>query len=452
MLHWATILGWFGLWWPLLFVGSGLVLMMEWALDLWMADGGKTPLPQRTLGGGAVLALILLIPAGMAASAVRNGSGSFPLPWDSATIDGWGVNQLFWPHTDTVRDLSEAIRPGGLLEIRNHRGSITVTGASQDGRVHVSVRQRLPAWRNFEPDRRREGDRPPVLETTGEGLLLAVNGSERDETDLTVEVPHGTALEVGAETGQLAISELRAPITIHDHVGDIVLTAVIGHMVVNALDKNATISGHSLSGDLTVNGRTGDLAFSDVSGPLALHGDFYGATHLERISGPVRFESSYTTLQCAALPGEITVEGRAELHGYDLIGPVTLVTTDRNVALEDVRGSATVTNREGKVDMSLTAPLQAVNVATANGAIHLGIPPHSAFRVSASTTNGLLENEFGLRADQRGDRTTLSGKVREAGPLLRLQTTNGEISLQKNARGASAAPAARDREPGDEDE
>ena len=54
LLPWDTAFAWFGRWWPLVLVGSGLALFAEWSLDSWMADGNKAPLPRRTLGGGAI--------------------------------------------------------------------------------------------------------------------------------------------------------------------------------------------------------------------------------------------------------------------------------------------------------------------------------------------------------------------------------------------------------------
>ena len=451
-IQWGAVVGWFARWWPLILVGSGLVLLTEWALDLWMADGRATPLPRRTLGSGAFLLLLLVTALGIGSSSINNSQGWLPRTWNPTAVDSWGLNHLFAHHSETVLELNEPIQAGGLLEIRNQRGNITITGESQDGRVHVSAHQRLWAWQDRDLHRLQERARP-TLESNGDGLVLRVNGMGRDEADLTIDVPHETPLRITSETGQIAVSEVRAPLTIQDHSGDVVLTAVTGHMTVNERDDNATVSGHSLSGDLTIEGRTGDLAFSDVSGPLTLHGDFFGTTHLERVKGPVRFQSSYTTFTCAGIPGELRVEGRTELQGTSVVGPVTLFTTGRNVTLEDVRGGATITNRNAKVDLALVTPLGPVTVTTTNGPIHLEVPGTSAFRVDASTTNGqAAADEFGLHPGQSESGATLQGEVRTGGPLLKLQTTDGDVDIRKSHSEISPPRPTRRKSPDEDDE
>ena len=431
-LHPDTVWLWSAHWWPLVLVGAGLVLLAEWGLDSWHAGRRSVPLPRRSLGTGSVLLLILFAVVGFSAMRVHDGSAWMRRNWDGDVSSAWGLDQLFAQHSVTEDSLSAPLASGALLTIQNYRGAITVSGTSQDGQVHVSTHQQLVAWQNEDLRARKQQDQPR-LESNGSGLLLRIEGEGRDQTDLTLEIPHQAALEIAAERGELSVSELRGPLTVNAHKGNIVLTGLTGNVQLKTDDDNATITGHSLSGNLNLEGRSGDVALSDVTGSVTLHGDFFGTTHLERIQGPVHFQSSFTELACAGIAGELDVEGRSELQGHNLEGPFTLTTTDRSLTLTGVHRGALVNNRNGSVKLSLADPLGSTRVTTSHGFIDLTIPDRAAFAISAETTGGQTMNDFGLASQQRENRSLMTDKIRSGGPNISLQTSNGNISVHKSS-------------------
>lgn len=432
----GTALHWMAHWWPLLLVGAGVLLLLEWLMDSRTAAQRNTPLPRRTLGGAGTLLLVLIAAGGLAESAANHSSD-----WARRTFNGdlpqaWGLDQLFSEHSETAEDLDAPFTRGGTLRIENYRGSITLTGTSQDGKVHVSAHQRIWAWQNTELQSRQKRDKP-TLEHDGAELVLRVPGEGRDETDLTIEVPHEAAVQIGGERGEVSVSELRGPVTISDHHGNVNLTALTGDIHITNRDDNADITGHSLSGNILVEGRSGDLSFSDITGPVTLHGDFFGTTHLERVQGAVHFQSSYTDLTAAGIKGELNVEGRSDLNASDLEGPITLSTSDRNLNLSGVRGSVEIRNRNGSVTLSAIDPLGAVDVRNAHGSIEVQLPPKSGFQVNAETADGDIENEFGLTTQKQGDRVSLVERVLDGGPTMHLQTTEGDVKIRKAGSGTS---------------
>ncbi len=434
-----AVLAWMSHWWPTLLVGSGLILLAEWAADTWVGQHRQANLPRRTLGAGAVFLLVLVTIAGLLANSLTRGSAWVQKNWGADWAETWGLDQIFAQESETDQDLSAPLVAGALLTIHNYRGNIHVVGASPDGQVHVSVHQRVVAWHGDELGGRQRR-KAPSLQRDGAGLRLTVEGRGRDQADLTIQVPHASGLLIAPEKGDLSIAELRGPITVEEHTGNITLTGLAGPVHLSSDDDDATINGHSLSGDLTVEGRSGDLTFTDLTGPLTLHGDFFGISHLEHIHGPVHFRSSFTDFACAGVPGELTVDGRSALDADNLDGPVLLTTTDRNVTFAGVRDGATITDRNGSVDLGLIGTMAAARVNTTDGSIQLHLPPKAAFSLTADTTSGKIDNDLGLTSIQEGDRTSLTGQISHGGPELRLQATDGDITID---HASSAGPKKR---------
>jgi len=61
---------WYSRWWPLVLVGIGIVVLIEWIVDQRLYSGDAPY--RRTLGGGVVLLLILLVGTGLVSNAARN--------------------------------------------------------------------------------------------------------------------------------------------------------------------------------------------------------------------------------------------------------------------------------------------------------------------------------------------------------------------------------------------
>ncbi len=442
-LQWSFALAWLATWWPIVLVGAGLVLLGEWILDTRKAGQYGTGLPRRSLGASGVLVLLVLVLAGPAVSGVYRGSDWARDHW--RLPEAWGLEEMLAQHSETVVDLDAPLSRGGLLTVQNYRGNITVTGSSQDGRVHVSAHQRLWAWQERDLQSLQRRDRP-VLDAEGTGLHLKVEGDGRDQTDLVIEMPHDAGVQIDPEKGEVAVSELRGAVAIADHAGNVVLTALNGDVHLTVHDDDAGISGHSLSGNLTLEGRSGDISLSDVSGPVALRGDFFGTTHLEHVSGPVHFQSSFTEFTCAGIPGDLDIEGRSELRAHTIDGPVTLTTTDRDITLSGIRNGVAVTNQKGSVTLSfldLTAP---VTVATTDGTIEMQVPEKAPFHVTAETADGQIDNDLGLQTQKHEDRMTLTGQVRSGGPAVQLKTSEGDIKLRKGDLSAPEATAENSKD------
>ena len=440
-LGWPQVLAWLGRWWPAVLIIAGCIMVAEWALDRrQLSPEGAMIGPRRFLGGGAVTLLILLALVGAGMMAAENGSAWARHNLDqSVTHNGFGDwRQVFGVRSETTETLHTPLSADGSLTINDPHGDVEVTGSSTDGEVHVSVTRHIFAWQRSDADRRQAQEQ---VRFSGDHshLVLAAPSQDQDDADLTVEMPHGASLALRSDHGDLSVEELRGAVDLVARDGDVKLTGLSGPVRLQTQDDDATVTAHSLGAGFSLEGRSGDINLSDVDGPVVLHGDFFGTTHLERIRGTVHFQSSFTDFACARIPGDLNVEGRSDLDAHRIEGPVTVSTTNRNLNLDGVRGSLTVADRNGSVDLTLNGSAAPVHVSNENGSLTLALPETQGYSLTAQTKNGNIQNDFGLPADKAGETARLSGQIAHGGPLISLQTSEGDIQLRKAPNGEASS-------------
>lgn len=424
-LPWSHVVGWYAHWWPLILIGAGVVLLAEWAFDQRAADDG-TVRPARTLGGGVVFLLIVLALAGGAANVAEHVHRAH---------DVWGRNFAGWDHMvgnrhDADDSLSSPVAAGSAVAVRNGRGDVTVVGSSQDGQVHVAVHKQAWSWQDNEAED-KERRLQPSFTTEGTMLVLTVPTVEGGQADVTVEVPRESAVTVQADRGDVKVSEMHAPVTLSANHGDVDVSGVTGAVSAHINDDNGQVSGHSITGDVLIEGRTGDVDFADVSGGVTMQGDFFGTTHLERVNGAVRFHSSRTQFEVARLDGTFEVD-RNDLTGSEMLGPVTMTTRYKNVSLERVQGSLTLTNQNGSITVTDASPMAPILINNEHGSVDVGLPGGAGFQLNASTHNGSIENDFGLTQEGTNQKV-VSGKVGIGGPSVTISTTEGDVTVRRAA-------------------
>ena len=429
-LHWSNVLTWLSLWWPAILIATGILMTLEWALDNRISRTAGVPVPRRILGGAATTLLLLLAILGAALMIARR-STSFFQDALSAPLIGNGRNnwtELFGVHSDFTSEQTASLGPNGEITIDNPHGDVTVTGSSPDGLVHLSVHQHLFALQHDDLNARHLREQPRFRGDRDHLTLTAVPEGE-DDADFTVQLPHNASLIIRSGHGDVNVEELHGTTVVGVGNGDVKLTALRGPVRIEASNDDATITAHSLGGGLTLNGHSGDIDLSDIDGGIALHGDFFGTTKMERIRGDVNFQSSFTRFSCAGIPGNLVIEGRSDLTAKHLQGQLVLATTDRNLTLDGLRGAATITNRNGSVNLTLAAPLQPLHVTNINGTVDLSIPDHQPFTLHARAQDAAVHTDFNLPVTQAGSVAVLEGKVLGGGPVLDVETTNDDIGI-----------------------
>jgi hypothetical protein len=421
---------WYGRFWPFLLVGAGVVMLLEWAYDQRTQSDPTQPRYRRRVGGGVFTLLVLLAFTGVVLSGVRDGGRT-------RLFNGWNINQDNWDEFmgdkhESDQTLAQAFPAGATLLVNNPRGDVTISGTSDDNQIHVSVHKEV--YTRSDSDAEAKAQRlSPNLNVNGSSVTLSVPAMEGARADLTVTLPATAATTVMANHGNVKITAIKAPVVITANHGDIELSAITGDITTRINNSGSDLSAHSVTGSLTVEGHSHDSTISDLSGPLTMRGEFFGDAHFERIRGPIKFHTSRTDFQLARLDGQIDISSNAALSTSEAVGPLTLTTHSRNITLDRISGDVSVTNRNGSVDITSAPPLSNVTVENRNGSVSITVPEGSSFAYQFDATNGDIQSDFSQikSTEEDSHKNAVSGTIGKGGPLLRVTTSQGDISLKK---------------------
>jgi len=439
-------LQWYGHWWPLLLVAAGVVLLAEWVFDQYhLNDPQRTPY-RRSIGGGVVLLLLFFSVSGVIGHHFAAGER-----WinGGCQLDQENLDELLGVKHESDQTLDLALATGSAVSVVNPHGGITVAGTSDDGRVHIAIHKQVYAMSDAEDDA-KEQHLTPQVNYSGTTLSLNVRQIDGGIADLTITVPAATSTNVHANHGDIHVANIKAPVwAIADH-GDIELSAISGATTAQLNNHNCSISAHDLASGLSFNGRAQDVILSQITGPVNVFGTLFGTTRMDHINGPVHLHSARTDIQLSRLDGTIESVPGEDLSVDQAVGPFTLITNNRNISLSRIAGEITVKDSNGTIHLSAPQPLSSITLEDSNGTVDVVVPERSGFTVAANTTNGGVDTDFPLTAQNvtrtGGDRlatlspnngrdnyNSLNGIVGSGGPSVRITTSNGDISIHKGA-------------------
>jgi DUF4097 and DUF4098 domain-containing protein YvlB len=423
------VFDWYSHFWPLLLVGAGIVMLIEWGYDQHIQSDPTQPRYRRRLGGGVFTLLLLLIITGVVFSGVRQGGGHTRL------LDGMNINQDNWDEFlgdkhESDQTLAQALPAGDSFSVDNPRGNVTISGTSDDNQIHIAVHKEVYTRSDADADSKAQR-LSPSLNTSGNTVTLTLPALEGARADLTITLPPAAPATITANHGDVTINSVKAPVNVTANHGDIALSAITGPVSTHINNGDSSFSAHSITGPINLVGHGRDTTLSDLSGPVSIDGDFFGTAHFEHIRGPLKFHTSRTDFQLARLDGEINID--SDLSISEAVGPLILTTGNRNVTLERIAGDISVTNRNGSVDVTGAPPLGNINIQNRNGSVDLTLPEQSSFAYQFDATNGDIESDFSeINVPEGGmEKKNISGTVGKGGSTLHVTTSQGDIALKK---------------------
>ena len=123
-----------------------------------------------------------------------------------------------------------------------------------------------------------------------------------------------------------------------------------------------------------------------------------------------------------------TVNGGVHVNG--LSGRITAETTNGGVVAREVSGTIEATTTNGGVDVELArVPEGGATLGCTNGGIKLRLPQGARATISASVTNGGIDTGGLALETSESSRRRLEGRLNGGGPRIRLEGTNGGISI-----------------------
>ena len=437
---------WFGHWWPLLLILWGVIVLVE---NMTSTRTGYRP---RHLGAGGIVLMVLLVALGVSAhysSDVDWGGVRDQLQMDD---DLGGMFGTAFTFEDTME---QAFPANAALRIVCDRGALNIT-PSEDGTIRVAVHKKLYAENQNDANKYNQGSKPQI-ESTGSTVVLNANtdgaGDHSVQTDMDIQVPPGTTLDIASKRGDVTINNRKADIKVSLQHGDVSLTEITGSVKVN-LEKGS-IRAAQISGDVEVTGHVDSVNIDEVAGAARLDGDFYEDIRLSKIAKGVIFKTSRSDMEIASVPGDIEIASD-QVRGNDLTGPTRVATGSKDIHLEDVSGDLQVQSTNGDVevttggkqpgklslntqhgDVALTlaakAPPDKVNVVTQHGDVTLTLPSNDGFQITAGTGKGEITSDFdAIKIDKNNDASHATGTVGNGISKLQVNTDTGDIKIGKS--------------------
>ena len=438
-LPWNVLVIPFAHWWPMLLVLVGVVRLGEWIFDQRsqqdLAPG--TPYTRRSLGGGVIVLLILIVACGLLASglhgrAARNIFGRDSL-WNQDEVD-----EFLGDKHESDQTLTQVLAPGSELSVDNPHGDLVIHATSTDGQMHLDLHKEIFTRSDTDADREAK-TLTPQIRAEGGHVMVSLPLVEGARSQLTITVPARTPLTVNANRGDIKVNSLRAPLALTANHGDVELSEITGPVSAHVNNGDSSIAARSIDGPLEINGHAKDVTLTEVSGPIALAGEFFGTTHLAHVSGPIGFHTSRTDLRLVRLNGELEISSSADLSADQVVGPMVLNTRNRNITLDRIAGDLSITNRNGAIDVTSALPLGSISVENRNGSVNVTLPTGSPFTVQADATNGELSDDFSFPVGGAENHPSVSGSIGQGGPLIRITTSQGDIALKRGS-GVSLPP------------
>jgi len=426
-------------WWPLVLVGAGLIVLAEWGLDQFHMRDPQRPQYRRSIGFGVVMLLLFFAFVGILADtgmAFHHPQGIF-MRGLNINADSW--DELFGDKHEFDQTLDLPLPSSGSVTIVNPHGDVNVAGTSEDGRIHIAEHKTIYAGSDSDAEDRAKKLAP---QTTTEGadtriVLASLDGAH---ADLTITVPAEAAATINANRGAIHISSIKAAVTVTANHGDIELAAISGPVTAHMNSAGSSLTARSLDQGISVQGHADEIRLTDITGPVAINGEVFGDTHMERVNGAVHFHTSRTDVQLARLDGDAQVGGSG-ISVDQAQGPAIVNTSRRNVSLDRLAGDIAVTNSWGSVEVIAAPPLGNVTIEDRNGSVRTTLPEHAGFAVQATTTNGNIDtnlqfasgNETPVEVAGHRNQKMLTGTVGNSqdSPTIHITTANGDISVMK---------------------
>ena len=417
----------YGMWWPLLLVLLGVLLLLERLLDRGYYarryPGGAAYWGRRRTGGGLGGLVVLLVLLGVFS---HHGLGRYigdDWDWPSS----WNFSYGGQTYNNDVT-LTQAIPADATLTIDNARGDVQIA-TSDDGMMHVQALQMARV-----PERRKQhafDTSRPQLSIHGTEADLSVPNQRNVEVRLQIQVPATVQCTVRTSHGDVAVSGLQRALAITDDHGNVTLDN-LGSSARLVMD-HGDIQARSVAGDLAVDGRADDIDLSQISGKTLLHGEFFGDTELDNLQGPVEFHSSHTNLDLARLTGSLSLDAD-DLRVSGASGGMRLTTRSKDVEADGISGQASITDNNGDIHLQAAQPLGALTLNDSTGDITLSLPANAAFTLDGVTgSDDTIESDWGLVQSTESDNKTIHGAIGTGGPQIALRTNHGDLTVRRIA-------------------
>lgn len=209
----------------------------------------------------------------------------------------------------------------GHVHVSNIAGEVTIAGWSRN---QVEVTGEL--GRNVEElIFERDGDKVTIK------VKVPKRGGRGIDSDLHIQVPEGSSIDVGTVSADISVSEVRGEQRLNSVSGDIdteayendvSAEAVSGDIDVKGQGKDAENRANTVSGDVTLFSVAGIAVGESVSGDVIVDDGSFERASLNTVNGEIVFRAGLRDggrLQIETVNGDVDVEFGERVSGrYDI--------------------------------------------------------------------------------------------------------------------------------------
>jgi len=292
----------------------------------------------------------------------------------------------------TVSD-TRPLASDGTVTVENHEGSITVTAWDRD-RVRYEA-EIMPT------DEDPNAEKTAIQVQAGDGrLALATKHEDGDDESVvfgfgedgfqwgganipavhyTIRMPRSAALQIDDHESTIEVTGLAAPSDIDTHEGPITVREQRDKLIVDSHESPVSVADHD--GDVTLDTHEGRVEIRRMTGRLSVD-THEGDLSVEALDGGMRFEShdGSARVSVAALSDDVF----AETHDGDL-----------TLTLPGGTGFDLDTDFDDDVALQSDVPLGPIRIT-----------------------------------DEDDDETNYRGSVNGGGPMIRLESDDGDFALR----------------------
>jgi hypothetical protein len=393
----------------------------------------RDPVRRSSFSGGEIVLIILICIVGTGLWGIREHSPRFVM----GGLDFWG-SQFDYP-------VSATAPAAGMKRIvfENPRGFIKVTGG--DGKdVTITGHKTVRAFSREDADR-SDRETPVEIIPQGDRLMVRTNqdrirDNQRITDDLEITVPRGFSVESRGSSGDHEITDIEGDVEINTGRGDVRLARIGGNARMD-VSRSELVRISDVKGRVDVQGRGNDLEMENIGGQVTVGGTYGGTLDFKNLSKPLQFEGSRgTELSVQAVPGRINMDLR-EFNARYVVGPMRMATRARDIKVSQVTGSLEVSTHRGDIELTpRQTPLPSIDARSGSGTLELVLPERAAFQLDATAHRGEATNDYGpgITQDREGRSSTM--KKSGDGPMIKLETRQGSISVRKEGSLPNEAP------------
>ena len=408
---------WYGRWWPLLLIGAGLALLAEWVLDM------RRQTPVRRSGSfiGILVALAIL---GALAAVHNHFWAPFHSGFNGDFFNTFGLPEHNMDHPVDTRQ----IPANASIEIIDPRGDVSITAAPEP---RLEVQAHEVAYAGSDGDAKRIFDAVAARVTvSGNTVLIQSQENAKGKVNLAVVVPQSAHVTVNAGWDNVTAGGLNAGIDITSR-GDMHLNSIAGPVVAHFVrGRHDVFAAQDIQGNVTMEGDVDDITLSGIKCAVAQNGEIPGDVAMDNVAGPVHLHTSVTTVDAAALPGQLTLNDD-DLRIVGAKGPVQVTTHSKDVDLSQIAGDSQVQDRDGTIRVELAGPFS-LDARNSKGDVEVILPPDASFTVSGHTRNGDVITDYPLSVS--GDENkTVTGRIGSGAARLSLNADNGDLHIKKGS-------------------